>query len=306
MVRFTSALVVVLTASLPAGLAADNAVPFTADAEEEASPSWSPNETHIAFTRGNVFAPTIWVKPAAGGDAVQMVVNSGAKEPCWSPGGGGLFWTRLGVLWVVDLSPGGNGDHIQLTSNADGGTSDEAPAVSPLNNRIAFHTILNGESNRSIATAPFGGPAVVTRLTTSSTDNRWPTWSPDGQEIAFTAGAAPREILVIPADGGLERNLTQHAADDLYPSWSPDGNWIAFTSSRAGNHDIWMLPARGGAAVHVTDDPANDVWPRWSPDGRHLVFHSFRGGQSDLWIIPVPQVTVEAMHWGAVKRRFGG
>ena len=52
---------------------------------------------------------------------------------------------------------------------------------------------------------------------------RHPSWSPDGQSIAFTSdrvGGGNYEIYVMDANGDNVRRLTDHPAEDWHPSWS--------------------------------------------------------------------------------------
>ncbi len=50
-----------------------------------------------------------------------------------------------------------------------------------------------------------------------------PTWSPDGQWIAYTL--SPGSILIMKPDGTGSQYLT----DGVLPSWSPDSRRIAFS-----------------------------------------------------------------------------
>jgi Tol biopolymer transport system component len=82
-----------------------------------------------------------------------------------------------------------------------------------------------------------------------------PTWSPDGNHIAFVGATAcdvshlGTDIWTMNASGGGKVNLTRDAAtDDTEPAWSPDGASILFT--REGT-DIMSLPAGGGAVSMV-------------------------------------------------------
>ena len=54
----------------------------------------------------------------------------------------------------------------------------------------------------------------------------YPTWSPDGREIAYAENWA---VYAQPADGGTPRLLTAKPAAHTL-TWSPDGRWVAFVS----------------------------------------------------------------------------
>jgi Tol biopolymer transport system component len=52
--------------------------------------------------------------------------------------------------------------------------------------------------------------------------NEYPTWSPDGQWIAFHSDRdGDFEIYIVRPDGSDLRQLTDNDANDMYPSWSP-------------------------------------------------------------------------------------
>ena len=54
----------------------------------------------------------------------------------------------------------------------------------------------------------------------------YPTWSPDGKQVAYAENWA---IYAQSADGGTPRLLTAKPAAHTL-AWSPDGRWVAFVS----------------------------------------------------------------------------
>lgn len=122
-----------------------------------------------------------------------------------------------------------------------------------------------------------------TRLTSSSGQDTWPAWSPDGGMIAYTSDVADpyQDIWVMNANGSGQTRLTMTSGFDAFPEWSPDGTLIAFTSDRAALDDIWVMDADGSNPTRLTRGPKVDERPDWSPDGSQITFS--RNG--DIWVM---------------------
>ncbi len=113
-----------------------------------------------------------------------------------------------------------------------------------------------------------------------------PSWSPDGERIAFySQREGNSEIYVMDADGSNQERLTHDPASDGYPNFSPDGTEIVFDTNRDGNFEIYVMSADGSDPRRLTEDPARDVSASWSPDGELIAFMSDRSGRFDVWII---------------------
>jgi Tol biopolymer transport system component len=140
--------------------------------------------------------------------------------------------------------------------------------------------------------------ATVTRLTTDPGYEGEPTFSPDGQTIAYVADRDGNfEIYLQQISGGPAINLTHNPAADLQPSFSPDGREIAFVSDRDGGTeifhaapnmphaggDIWVMPTLGGPARKVVTDGS---WPSWTPDGSSILYVHGTYRSSRIALIP--------------------
>jgi Tol biopolymer transport system component len=119
----------------------------------------------------------------------------------------------------------------------------------------------------------------ITRLTTDTSNNRFPVWSPDGSKIAFESDRTGLyQVWVMDADGTNPRQVTTDSATKgQLPDWSPDGSRIAYSSLATGNGDIYVINADGTNPTRLTSDPALDFGPAWSPDGTQIAFTSGRG-----------------------------
>jgi Tol biopolymer transport system component len=139
-------------------------------------------------------------------------------------------------------------------------------------------------SRRAPAPAADWSDATLTRLTTDPGYEAEPTFSPDGQTIAYVADRDGNfEIYLQQISGGPAIKLTKDAATNIQPAFSPDGREIAFVSDREGGTeiyhsapslpqvggDIWVMSTLGGPARRVVQ---GGNFPSWTPDGGSLLY----------------------------------
>src|SRR5262245_259877 len=95
-----------------------------------------------------------------------------------------------------------------------------------------------------------------------------PRWSPDGKQIAFSARVPGKawKIYLIPAEGGVTRQLTQEEGPEMDPGWSPDGKTLVF-GDQSKTIRLLDLSTR---QVSILPGSEGLYSPRWSPDGRYI------------------------------------
>jgi uncharacterized protein YjdB len=192
------------------------------------------------------------------------------QEPKWSPDGARILFTGIAAgrsdLFVIN--PDGTG-LTNLTSSIDNLSNIRHPAWSRDGNYIAFtgaagtkHSIYMIDANGS----------NLRQITTDAGFDVWPSFSPDGQKIAFVRynSAAPAlgdDIMIVNVNGGL---VTRYAlpGDQRTPSWSPDGKYIALSGTAvagSGIAQIYTMRVDGTGLRLRTIDPAagGGVSPTW-------------------------------------------
>lgn len=113
-----------------------------------------------------------------------------------------------------------------------------------------------------------------------------PTWSPNGQDIAYVSfeTGLPRIYIQNIATGEKEP-ITNYTGINSSPAWSPDGTMLAMVLSKDGSPDIYVQDLRTNELIRVTDHPAIDTEPSWSIDSRSIVFMSDRAVQPQIYQI---------------------
>lgn len=153
-----------------------------------------------------------------------------------------------------------------------------AVALSPDNSTLAVS--LQG----TIWVIPADGGQAAS-ITDEMGDCHEPSWSPDGENIAFHSYRDGNyHIWTVKKDGSGLKQITTGLSDDREPDWSPDGSSIVFSSDRSGNYDIWEIDLATGKLSQLTVDAANDSNPAFSRDGKKIAFVSQRE-EAGIYII---------------------
>ena len=208
------------------------------------------------------------------------------------------------------LSPSEGGTRRVVRQGPYEANNYTTAAWSPDRTRIVFTAGRHSASDVFVWTVGSDDPIRITK-----TENRAessPTWSPDGNSVAFIGQGEPPQVYVARADGGgsaaqltkdrahktdvewspggrtlaveTSNGIRLMAADgsssrmltrngrDSEMTWAPNGSRLAFVRRNDGGSDIWVLDVAGGEAARATNGPGRDLEPEWSPDGSLIAY----------------------------------
>ena len=277
---------------------------LTSSPEGESSPRWSPDGRYLAFVSGRQEGKggQVWLLDRRGGEAQRLTTfKGGISEFAWSP-------DAKRLVLVLDEET----DSIARKDTAVPKTPK--PIVI---DRYHFKRDMAGYlGTKRTHLALFDiATKKLDSLTSAAFDDDSPSWSSDGQRIAFvrTPIAEPgkgreSDVYVIDArKGASPKQLTDFSGQDGgRPAWSPDGKWIAFLRgdepkfSAYSLNKLTVVPSDGSAVARVVtallDRPVSS--PRFSADGQSVL-----ATMSDDRAEPLVRIRIADGH---VERVLGG
>jgi len=173
------------------------------------------------------------------------------------------------------------GADLEVMTILDDGARNYHVQPSPDGSRIAFDSDRDGERGVYVAARDgsnvhrISGPGYAAI----------PTWSPDGQQLAFVRGEPNRprvwNLWLKALATGETRRLTNFRDGQTWnASWFPDGKAVAYTHedrltvlNLADGHSRTFRSPLPGRLIRT---------PAVSPDGRHVIFQVSRHG---AWLV---------------------
>lgn len=145
---------------------------------------------------------------------------------------------------------------------------DYQPAWSPSGKHIAYYHIDKEISKNGIYLIKPDGSE--NRLWHRGVGAETPTWSPDGQWIAFSEGA---QIWKKKLNGDSLIQIT-NSGRNFFPAWSPDGKWIAYGQSICNVSNacgLWIVAIDGEKTTFLIN---YGNFPAWDPKNMEILYQT--------------------------------
>lgn len=198
-----------------------------------------------------------------------------------SPPSGWIVLTR--TQDIVMTHPDGSGTHTLLSVARGEFVFDVALSPDGKQLAYAYYTTPAGRGGGGsdlmvVTIAPdVGKPKLVATRDGPGVLLGAPSWTPDGQSIAFEAvglmptGKASIHCDMVGADGSGRRAVVDGGR---YPTVSPDGKILAYVKSQNTGDSLWVRPLGGGQEREIVSDVAMAMisYPRFAPDGSLIAF----------------------------------
>jgi Tol biopolymer transport system component len=226
---------------------------LTRDPAQDADPAWSPDWRRIVYAstpprcRGSGCQSDLYAIGRDGRDRVRLTdTPQDERTPDWSPDGTRIAYTRWGDgdsgIWVMRAD--GSGQR-QLTTDPG-----FAPDWAPDGKRLLYLRQGRAGSNPALYTINADG-AARQRIGNAQVWGRSARWSPDGTRIALTAHDA---VWIVNADGSGLRRIRQSAAYPSWTPDGRHLVFTAYASAATGAPELRRMDADGRNEVVLGRD----------------------------------------------------
>ena len=111
-----------------------------------------------------------------------------------------------------------------------------------------------------------------------------PSWSPDGNKLAYVSFESGRSNIIVQSlDGTYREVVANFKGINGAPAWSPDGRQLAMTLSKGGSADIYIMDLQTKKLRRLTRNWSIETESAWASNGKSLFFNSDRRGQPQIF-----------------------
>jgi dipeptidyl aminopeptidase/acylaminoacyl peptidase len=319
-----AATLTVSVATGPAGGQGRDASPLTieqlVDIRHPSSPAWSPDGRLIVYASERAGIANLYVADASQGsrrDATSVATpltsfaTAGAISglPFWSADSRTIYFAHAGDLWQVNA----DGTGLRASWQTPFQETNIVAAVDRA--RVAF--VRAADERSQIVTRDLGNGRETVVTTTDLPGIGGLTWSPDGEQLAFSAGSKTIRHEQTPEYSGAKiiYTITERTPGQTFVVASAGGSPTAAGAPGGGaprwldgfrllvdrqgtdykTRTISVAPTGGGPTRTLAEEHDAKFWSipgqaepgaRPSPDGKWIAFVSDRDGWDHVYVMP--------------------
>jgi Tol biopolymer transport system component/DNA-binding winged helix-turn-helix (wHTH) protein len=160
------------------------------------------------------------------------------------------------------------------------------PALSPDEKKLAITRIDPAVGTRDLWLFDQAG-GTPARFTFDPAEDTNPTWSPDGDQIAFSSVQKGVYNIYQKATSGTSdaKLLLESNENKIIESWSPNGRFLLYEASDR----LWALPLSGGSKPISLLVKSEETHANISPNGRWVAYQSSESGHKEVYVQTFPQ-----------------
>jgi serine/threonine protein kinase len=236
------------------------------------SPSWSPDNTKIAYTQGALGASAVAILDLKTG-ATELLTMPG-KDPAWSPDGRYIAFVRDRQSLSID----------SFAEPADAMENDRIkgrPNYEPVQEIWMIHT-----TSHNIQYIVKG----------------WlPIWSTDSRRLYYRSHPESSALCYVSIDDDQLKPKTILQSSSSFPMISPDERYVAYSEFRSLNV-LEVQEQRRTFTWTAPPFPYRGLLYEWRQDGQEMAIGGWHGTKMGLWILDMRTCKASRMIDGQVTR----
>ena len=255
----------------------------------ETSGALAPDGRSFAFVSNHAGTPDIWVRQVSGGEPARLTNDAAVeKDLVYSRDGETIFYVRTDAsgqaIWRIGAL---GGQPRRVVGNA------RMPAPSPDGRSLAYLTVSNPASIEVMALDAQGKRTLVPLVPPG---DPFPTWSPDGQWLAFVQPGlfTTHNLFLVDVKNGETRQVTHFTSSSegiIQQAWLPDNRHLVVSyvpsSRQLFSEDLGILDIEDGSVIRLTMRVAQRFGViSASADGSRLLASAYEN-PDEVWKVPL-------------------